>query len=147
MGFRISLDGDERIIGKLNDLLSIPQNPKKLLKQSGDLVLESVNRTFTSEGRELGQAWKRLSPNTIRARVRAGYGAGPILQRTGRLKNSFVQFVTNSYTRITSNNPYYKYHQKGGSIIPQRKMLGLTNRIKEDIVRVFADEYRKILNK
>jgi phage gpG-like protein len=148
MSFEVSLDGDKRIIGKLDEMISIPSNPKSLLKEAGELVIEDTKKTFDTEGSNLdGAKWKRLSPNTVRQRVRLGYGAGPILQRTGRLKRSFFQVITSKQTTITSNSPYYGFHQKGGSIIPKRKMLGLNDKTKTAIVKVFANEYRKTIRK
>jgi phage gpG-like protein len=118
---------------KLTDL-SVP------LKQSGMIMMRSIDTNFRAEGRP---KWKPLAPSTIRQRRK---GSATILQDTGTLKNSFslevrgneevaigtslIYAPTHNFGRVTS-----KATKKGFSttVIPQRKFMLFQE---EDIKRI-----------
>lgn len=85
----------------------------------------SIMRNFAAEGRP--RRWAPLQPATIADRVRQGYGAGPILERTGALKRGFrFEYGPRSY-RVSNSRFYFLYHQEGApnANIPARPMLVL----------------------
>lgn len=94
-------------------------------------VLSEVGKErFDSEG--YGE-WQGLAASTIDQRIRLGFGAGPILRRTGDLRDSLVdpaRASRKSPRTMTwaSDSDYAGYHQDGGSIPgrpPQRVVLEL----------------------
>ena len=45
-----------------------------------------------------GTRWAKLKPATIKARIRKGYGAAPILVNTGRTKRKAIADANNNFT-------------------------------------------------
>lgn len=85
----------------------------------------SINRNFAAEGRP--RRWAALRPATVADRVRQGFGAGPILVRTGAMKRGF-KFGWNTTTYWVYNTAaYFLYHQHGAPAanIPARPMVVL----------------------
>jgi len=114
-------------------------NFKKPLWSSAQLILQDVERNFTTEGSLVG-GWAPLAESTVRGRIREGYGgAHPILQRTGALRKSFYSFVDSKRAVITSKSPYFVYHQsrQPRKRLPRRAMLVLTERTRQNIVEEF----------
>lgn len=85
----------------------------------------SIQRNFAAEGRPT--RWAPLKDVTIADRLRQGYGAGPILQRTGSMARSFYPKSGRHEYRIRNSRYYYLYHQFGAprANIPARPMLVL----------------------
>jgi len=113
-------------------------NFKKPLQKAAGLIQADVQTQFKTEGGLTG-GWKPLSEGTVKGRLRSGFGAHPILQRTGSLKNSFYSFVDEKRAIISSRSPYFVYHQstKSRKILPRRAMLVLVERTKQNIVEEF----------
>lgn len=94
-------------------------------------VMSDIERErFDSEGHG---DWPALAQSTIEQRIAAGFGAGPILQRTRTLADSLID-----PNRAASTTPrtmtygtdvaYAHFHQEGGTIAgrpPQRVILDL----------------------
>jgi phage gpG-like protein len=115
----------------------------KPLFKASRLILRDVEEQFRTEG-GLSGGWQPLAESTIRGRIREGYGAGPILQRTGDLKRSFKGEVSKRRAVVTSHGiDYYKYHQSRGARtkLPRRPMLLLIDRTKQNI----QEEFHKFL--
>lgn len=55
-----------------------------------DFMVELITKHFDNNP----SGWKPLTPETIRERLRLGYGAAPILYRTGHLKGEVAQSPT-----------------------------------------------------
>jgi len=104
----------------------------------GTYQLRSIDRNFTGEGRP--SRWAPLAPATIRERIRLGFGAGPILQRTKTLRNAFRTHVGKTFLRILNNTPYFKYHQQDerlGVKLPRRIMVILLDQDKAQFTRIY----------
>lgn len=85
----------------------------------------SIMRNFAAEGRP--DHWAPLKPATIVDRQRQGFGAGPILVRTGKLKRGFrFKWGPRSY-QVSNSRFYFLYHQDGApdANLPARPMLVL----------------------
>lgn len=113
-------------------------NFKVPLTKASGLIMADVQRNFDTQGGLVG-GWTPLSASTIAGRLRAGYGAGPILQRTGALRKSFYSFVDEKKALVSSRSPYFAYHQSRAARtkIPRRVMLMLTENTKQNIVEAF----------
>jgi len=94
-----------------------------------------------SEGQKLlHRRWKRLSPRTIVAKMRLGFGNTKILERTGKLRRGIKERrLTRTELVIGNKVKYYKYHQLGGGTLPQRQMLG----VNRDIEKIVMNEFKK----
>ena len=94
------------------------------------MMQEIIEQRFAKEATRTkgGKKWKKLKPATIKDRMRGGYGASPILERTVLLKHLAKRAVANTfkaYSRIQWNEEnitvdYAKYHQTGGGNLPER---------------------------
>jgi phage gpG-like protein len=124
-----------RILALTNERLG---NFKLPLQKSAKFILADVERNFESEGGLVG-GWQPLAPSTVRGRIREGYGAHPILQKTGSLRKSFFSTVSNTRMEVTSRSPYYAFHQsrKPRKKLPRRAMLVLTEYTRQNIVQEF----------
>lgn len=85
----------------------------------------SIMRNFAAEGRP--DSWAPLQPATIADRLRRGYGAGPILQRSGSMMRGFYQKSSRTQYRVRNSRFYFAYHQDGApdANIPARPMMVL----------------------
>ena len=94
----------------------------------------SIRRNFDAEGRP--NKWTRLLPATIRDRLRQGFGAGPILDRTGALKRGFrFSWGPLSYA-VRNIKAYFQWHQEGTEHLPARQMVVLLNQDKQQFTRI-----------
>jgi len=81
-----------------------------------DVMTKSITRNFDMGGRP---KWTRLAKGTIDNRVRLGYGAGPILVRSGHLKRVAGQINiwdisrTSAVIRDMPDDTWGKLHQQG----------------------------------
>lgn len=77
-----------------------------------------------------GKSWQKLAESTKKQRKKLGYGASrPILERTGKLKNGFRITKSNDDEGVIENNvSYAKYHQTGTKKMPQRRIMGFSNK-------------------
>lgn len=145
--FRITVN-DSQVVKMLVEKLKMPQKLAEIFK---DLVAprmrQSFEQNFDSEGRP---KWRALSAVTIEDRLRRGYGAGPILVRTGELKESVVttrESITLAGNIVQMVMPgdvgglpeRYRYHQLGTQKMAQRKMIMFQLDDVEYILRVLND--------
>jgi phage gpG-like protein len=96
----------------------------------------SIQRNFAAEGRPV--RWARLTEGTIKDRIRQGFGRGPILVRSGRLKRGFrFEWGPRSY-RVWNRTPYFNAHQYGypPNNLPRRAMLTLLTQDKAQFTRL-----------
>lgn len=117
---------------------------RKPLKKAGRMIKDDVRVNFMTEGMLVG-GWKPLAPSTVKGRTREGYGGEhPILQRTGKLKESFYYRSSKTRVIVSSKNPYFKYHQsrRPRTRLPRRSMLVLTERTRQNIVEEFNNYLR-----
>jgi phage gpG-like protein len=124
-----------RVLGLTSRKVS---NFKVPLTKASGFILSDVQTNFETEG-ALSGGWQPLTAGTIAGRIRAGFGASPILQRTGALRKSFYSFVDEKKALVSSRSPYFAYHQSRmpRTKIPRRAMLILTENTKQNIVEVF----------
>lgn len=99
-----------------------------------------LTKAFDTEGASTDAGkWAPLAPRTIKQRVRQGFGAGPILQRTEALKRALTLGV-GAYARMTPDRfqvllarepesvASFGAHQRGvpSRKLPRRAMVSLT---------------------
>lgn len=119
--------------------------------QIADDLQADFTLNMATEGGVFAGGWAPLAASTIADRVRKGYGASPILYRTGRLANSLsgdggdtVKTVTAKSVTVGTSVPYATYHQTGTKKMPQRKIVGLSWARRSLIVRRLGDYIRQL---
>jgi phage gpG-like protein len=96
----------------------------------------AILRNFAAEGRP--RRWPPLAETTIRDRERQGYGPGPILVRSGRMKRGFwFSFGKGTY-RVGNHMHYFPHHQFGAprANIPRRAMIVLLQQDKAMFTKI-----------
>ena len=132
-GDRLIADAVTRISGKI-------ANARPALAKIGERVAAYSKDNMESEGTLLTkQRWQKLTPQTLAAKARMGYGGKKILERSGDLKNAFRTLeLTNRRVVIGNSTKYYPYHQLGGNKIPKRQIMGVNS----DIEKIVVDELK-----
>lgn len=127
-----------RLLFRIQDLQ--PVNEKLIEEFRNEIKLQ-----FETQGGRSGFPWAPLKPSTIRGRVRAGFPPGPILVRTGALRDSLVE--SHHALGCKSNTPkgwfigtqvkYAVYHQSRSprTKIPRRAFLAITRQFKLFVIR------------
>lgn len=114
-------------------------NFEQPFKGAKDLQLREVQKNFNSEGGDISGKWKPLKGRTIAQRIAMGFGPGPILQRTGKLKKSIKQqSLTPNKLVIGSDAKYFEFHQVGTKKTPIRQMLGHSKNMISRVVDIFS---------
>jgi len=118
-------------------------NFSKPLFKSAKMILDDVDLQFRTEG-GLSGGWVSLELSTLKDKARRGYGGKPILERTGALKKSFYGQVSKSRAEVTSDSPYFGFHQsrQARTKLRRRPMLLLMRDTREKIVKEFQQFIR-----
>lgn len=91
-GLRVTIVDHSKASGKGLDRVfeafdtTMDQIPQ-VLESAVPTIRAAHRAVFDTEGAAGRGAWAPLAPSTIRQRLRLGYGAGPILVRTGALRD------------------------------------------------------------
>lgn len=123
-------------------------NAQPLWEEIGQHLLDEFGQQFASEGGMYGGGgpevygsgvgWVPLSTNTVKERLRKGYGGEhPILERTGKLRMEVTQKgtpgnvfeATGSGITVGTSDPIGFFHQMGsadnGIRLPRRTIVGI----------------------
>lgn len=111
-------------------------------------LMGSYARNFKAEGRP---KWPALAASTIADRRRKGFGSGPILVRTGALRDSLTKpgapgqhlKITPKTIQFGSNVKYYIFHQYGTQNMPARPMALLQRQDKAQVSRIINTYVRE----
>ncbi len=129
--FTLDTKAAEKIMRGLQEGL---RDFRPVLKEASTYQLGKVEKQFDTEGAEITGKWKDLEAKTIRSRIAAGYGAGPALTASGRMRKSVKQQkLTAKELNIGSNVSYFKYHQTGTDKMTQRQVLGHSKEMTEKV--------------
>jgi phage gpG-like protein len=141
-------------IEHIQDLTTAPAPLVTAIQQA---ICEEFERNFASES-DAGLSWPRLSEVTIRIRLAEGFGAGPILVRTGDYKRSWVepthpqhihelrQSTSHWSVEEGTQHPYAVKHELGTDRIPARPASHVTVAGEARIGRVIEEGLKRILN-
>lgn len=115
---------------------------RPIFEEFGPYMLRSIDRNFTAQGRP--KRWTKLTPNTIRERLRLGFGRGPILQRTKKLRKGFRWNAGKRTFRIWNTRDYFPHHQFGAprGNLPARQMVVLLTQDKAVFTRIARKHLR-----
>lgn len=109
----------------------------RLSRTIGNIGVEETHHAFATESWN-GSKWpKHRRPQ-----------GHPLLQKTGRMKASVRVDVANSKrVKWSAHVPYADFHNAGTSRIPQRRFIGMTDRVRRRIDKAIKDEMQKVLSK
>lgn len=107
-----------------------------------------VQQNFKSEGGKVG-GWKPFAKSTLEHIAETDPGRQPakLLQRTGRLRSTFMPFASDDDAGIGSNLFYSKPHNEGLGRLPQRRLLPTRDLVMGDIRRIFKNYTTEVLTK
>lgn len=137
ISFSLEGKGVEDWLDRLEHFRTSATDLSAVFDPFGRYMLRSIDRTFVAEGRP--RRWTPLAASTIAERIRLGYGAGPILQRTGALRGGFRSLPGRKSLRIINTQFYFQFHQQDrrrGSKIPLRIMVQLLDQDKAQFTRL-----------
>lgn len=150
-GDRANTTGMDRVFVQLG--LTLASLPDLLRGPGVAAIRQEFTQNFADEsGRK---RWARLAPATVRDRVAKGYGRGPILQRTGRLKRHVITAPAQIRSgggvvelRIAPSanvggRPYYRAQALGTSRIPSRPMVVLRPAAANRVTSAISREARR----
>lgn len=148
------LGGFEQRIRNIATFGANIQSLREPFTQIGEDYLDDFAMNFATKG-ELFGGWAPLKPSTIAERERLGFGSGPPLWRTGRLRNSLavkgdpdnIFIVTDNSLTVGTRVPYAAPHQTGSQDPPghppKRVLVATTRARREGIVRTIGDWVRR----
>ena len=140
MSIEIRYD-DRRLQQLLNRLQGRVDNLEPAMREIAGHLVDSVAGSFESQSAPDGTAWEPLADSTIRERLRRGYGAGPILERSGDLASRILADWDDEVAVAGTNLIYAATHHYGDErrSIPARPFLGVTDEARSAIVGSLLD--------
>lgn len=136
MQLDFSIEGVPQLSRRLTRFNVAIDNFKSTFKDTGEYLTKFFSgEVFETEGRVFNERWQ----------------AGKFyhkLQRTGKMRQSFIHKEGKDYVLVTNTAPYFKYHQSRlpRKKIPRRIMMKLDERRKQYIVKLFHQELIKKAN-
>lgn len=169
MNLEITTDA-KKVVATLDKLANNTANFSKPLHDISKLLLSEIQENFGRQGAlyqgggfvraggafsnsgsatTRSQPWAPLKPSTVSQRVALGFpGTRPILVRTGRLKRGFrIQRILPDELTITNKVPYGVFHQLGTDRIPQRKVMGFSNKSLKAIEQILKNHIHGMLSR
>jgi hypothetical protein len=158
MTLRPSAQSTQQFFQTIESIQQLTTPPAPLVSAIQQAICEEFERNFTSEA-DAGLSWPRLSEVTIRIRLAQGFGAGPILVRTGDYKRSWVdpthpahvhelrQSSSHWSVEEGSEHAFTAKHELGEGKTPARPARNVTVAGEERISRVIDAGLRRILAK
>lgn len=127
MNIQITYD-DQVVQKRLAQLRERGSDLSPAMREIAGHLLDGVAESFASERGPDGQVWTPLKPATVRERRRKGYGAGPILERSGDLLSRILADWDDSTAVAGTNVVYAATHHFGDPErgIPARPFLGVS---------------------
>jgi len=117
------------------------------MKEGIGAVKKEAELNFTQGGRIYG-TWKPLAASTRKDRKRKGFSPNrPILVRTGKLKKGFVTKSGRKDAEMTNEVKYMATHQQGTRKVPQRQIMGISDKAAKAIAVLGANEISKQLRR
>lgn len=135
--FNIEGKGLNRWLDRLDHFATAAKDMQPVFDEFGRYMMNSIDRNFAAEGRP--DSWQPLAEATIRERIRQGYGASPILHRSGKLQRGFRMQTGKTFLRILNGVPYFQYHQQDdgkGKKLPRRIMVIMLSQDRAQLTRI-----------
>ncbi len=141
----------EKLEEKLKQLQELIGNLRPVMRNVAILMREEIEKNFKYEGRdEHGnvRTWQPLSEKTQKRRAKykgEAYAAHPILEFTGRLKQSINIDHGKDYAKVYTGVKYGVYHQTGTRKIPARPFMIIPRPGLKKIKDYLQDVIRRVM--
>lgn len=124
---------DPKVLEHLKLLQENPIVLPGLMDDIGKYLTEyAANEGMVSQGGVFDANWPRLSQKYALYKAKKFPGR-PIMERSGKLKESWAWNSTDSSVDIGNNADYWEYHQSGTEKMPKRLLAGINSTNKEKI--------------
>ena len=134
----ISIEYSDLVIQKkLRDLKAKVTDLTVVMKNIGEVLLDSTDQRFAKEQDPDGRPWIPNSPYTI-AKKKTLKRIQKVLQDTGRGRASISYRATPSSVAVGTNVPYMVKNQLGQGV-PKREYLGISKKDEAEMVIVLDD--------
>lgn len=168
---KVNID-DSDVKNALNNLIKRVSDLSPVMRHASVRMLQDVEETFKTEGKNLGQKWEPLKPSTVKIRTKNRYTPIKILSMRGDLGASLTSRSDAVGASVSTNSKYGAYHNFGFSgrvsvkshsrrsksgktysvrafsrqmDVKARKFMALSDGGKRAIINIFEDEIFKIL--
>lgn len=110
------------------------------LKKIQKMQSKEIEEAFKVSGKNItGTPWPRLKPSTIKQKLRSGYLTN-VLVRTGKMRRSFRREELKPFSlKIGNTAMYFQFHQLGTKKMSRRQMLGHSQKMIKDAVKITSD--------
>lgn len=129
------------------------------ISKANDAIRLGFQENFSAESAGSGAKWQALAPSTVRERLRLGYGARPILVRSGSLLNSLMggtdsveEFSTSNdgwVLSVGTKNKYAIFHELGTSKMPARPFIEISQssqeKVADSLEQMISEIERRVL--
>jgi phage virion morphogenesis protein len=133
----ITVEGGDRVLQVLNNILTLVKDPKDIERDVGKLAVASIkNRIQVTKTDPNGVPWRPMAVSTIQQRMRKGTIASGLLNDTGGLLNSISFQQTNDGLAVVASAAYATYLQNGTTKMPARPFMGWSNDDKANIINI-----------
>lgn len=143
----ITVKGARETRNKMRRLGRDLHDMKRAMKQIGqDVSSYYSNEAFNSRGGVFQARWQPLSAK-YQARKLKKWGAKPILEASGAMRDAFTHEATSTGVAITNESRQFKYHQSTAprTKIPRRQMMGINRPIVNIVKRAIEEDIRRKL--
>ncbi|HLD66044.1 MAG TPA: phage virion morphogenesis protein [Pseudomonas sp.] len=159
-GARVELEFDSsKALAAIRQAVSQLADPKPLLLDIGEMLVNSTRDRFSSEQGPDGQAWAALSPRYLATK---SPNPGKVLQRRGDLVRQIFPQVEGATLLVGTDRVYGAVHQfgalqgkfgktkRGAPIpwgnIPARPFLGLSDADENELTLIALDHLKRTLD-
>ena len=138
--FSIVLEGEKQLSRRILKLADNVEDFRPELEKSTNFLQRFFgNEVFATRGRAIGESWvkrKKAYP-------------WPILERSGKMRRSFMTKAEKLRGEVWNAVTYFKYHQSRmpRRKLPRRIMMKLTNQLKNEIISIFHKGLWERVNK
>ena len=143
---QVQIQVDDRVVRqRLEQLRQAGGDLSPAMREIAGHLLDGIAESFASERGPGGAVWRPLKPSTVRERRRKGYGAGPILERSGDLLSRILADWDDTTAVAGTNVVYAATHHFGDPArgIPARPFLGLPADSRNLIVDTIVDHFAR----
>lgn len=144
---KIDLEGVPTLIRRVNGVKGKVKDLRKAWKKIGEDFRKTEERVFNGQGYYGSRpGWTPLTPK-YREWKDKHYPGKPILQQTGALKSSLtkkgaghIEIIRRTSITLGSNDPKFKWHQKGTKKMVARPPITFTNYQAEKWAKIIRDD-------
>lgn len=141
----VSVQGARETADRFQKAVTELKNLKPEMGKIGAYLVDTyTNGLFVTEGGIIGARWANLSPR-YGAWKRRKYGGRGTLERTGKMRRSYIAQAHTMSVDVINTIDYAKYHHFGTSRMPKRVLVGVGGRIMNTVADILVTGIQKRL--